>query len=163
MNDTASQDKTILLAVDESDNSRRALLYVADFLGGSPGYVVVVLSVLFIPEDDYFETRDDRNAWIEKKEKALSEMLERYRDILIQSGFDADHVKTELIKTAEEPVSSVILRKQEQVQACTLVIGRKGKSRHEEFIFGSVANKLVHGAHRCAVWVIEPVCATDHH
>ena len=34
------KDKHLLVAVDESDSSRRAVLYVADFLGGFPGFTV---------------------------------------------------------------------------------------------------------------------------
>ena len=37
------KDKHLLIAVDESDSSRRAVLYVADFLGGFPGFTVTLL------------------------------------------------------------------------------------------------------------------------
>ena len=153
-------DKNILVAVDDSENSKMALLYVADFLGGFPGFKARVLSVLSVPEDDYFETSEEKKEWIGSNKASITEMLARYKQILIQSGFPADKVTTELVMTEEEPTSSVILNKQEEYDACTLVIGRRGKSRHEEFLFGSVANKIVHQANRCAVWVIEPLCST---
>ena len=89
-------------------------------------------------------------------------MLNRYRQILIQSGFPEDKVTTDLSVTTDEPVSTIILDKQEEYNACTVVIGRRGKSRHEEFIFGSVSNKVVHKANKCAVWVIEPLCSTSY-
>jgi nucleotide-binding universal stress UspA family protein len=37
----------------------------------------------------------------------------------------------------------------------TVVIGRRGISRKEEFIFGSTSNKILHTARDCSVWVIE--------
>jgi nucleotide-binding universal stress UspA family protein len=86
---------------------------------------------------------------------------EAYLQILIQSGFPEAEVLTELILTKDRPVSAIILEKQEQYDACTLVVGRRGVSRHEEFLFGSVSNKLIHMATRCAVWVIEPVCKSS--
>jgi len=155
-----SADKKILVAVDESDNSKMALLYVADFLGGFPGFRIIVLSVLVVPSEDFFGSRDDRKKWIEEKRRSLSAMLERYRQILIQSGFPESKVITELVSTKETPVSEIILEKQEQYDACTLVVGRRGVEKHEEFLFGSVSNKLIHKASRCAVWVVEPVCKT---
>jgi nucleotide-binding universal stress UspA family protein len=148
--------KKILVAVDESENARMALLYVADILGGSPGFRVVLLSVLSVPDVDFFESDEARTAWIKTKHTELSEMLERYRQILVQSGFSDSEVLTELTITRNESVSAIILETQEKYDACTLVVGRKGMSRQEEFLFGSISSKLIHKAARCAVWVIEP-------
>jgi nucleotide-binding universal stress UspA family protein len=153
--------KKILVAVDESENSRNALLYVGDFLGGFPGFRVILLSVISVPEVDFFDSEEARKEWIKEKHSRHSELLERYRKILIQSGFPEPDVLTELILTKDRPVSAVILEKQQQYDACTLVVGRRGVSRHEEFLFGSVSNKLIHMATRCAVWVIEPVCKSS--
>jgi nucleotide-binding universal stress UspA family protein len=88
-------------------------------------------------------------------------MIERYRQVLIQSGFPEKKVETEVAVTLSEPVSSVIIQKQEEYNACTLIIGRRGVSKQEEFLFGSVSNKVIHMANKCAVWVVEPVCKTN--
>ena len=162
MSNERTVDRNILIAVDDSENSKMALLYVADFLGGFPGFRAVILNVLSIPEDDYFDTTQEKKKWVESKKVSASEMLNRYRQILIQSGFPEDKVTTDLSVTTDEPVSTIILDKQEEYNACTVVIGRRGKSRHEEFIFGSVSNKVVHKANKCAVWVIEPLCSTSY-
>ena len=44
--DVPMKDKHLLIAVDESDSSRRAVLYVADFLGGFRGVLVAPLSLI---------------------------------------------------------------------------------------------------------------------
>lgn len=155
-------DKKILIAVDESENSKTALLYVADFLGGFPGFEAIIVSVLSVPDQDFFDTEAERKEWLQSKHAAMSNMLDRYRQILIQSGFPEDRVLTDLVITKGKPISSVILEKQEQYDACTLVVGRRGVSKHEEFLFGSVSNKLIHLASRCAVWVIEPSCRASY-
>jgi len=41
------------------------------------------------------------------------------------------------------------------MKCCTIVIGRRGISKKEEFIFGSTSNKIIHEAKKCAVLVIE--------
>jgi nucleotide-binding universal stress UspA family protein len=33
-------------------------------------------------------------------------------------------------------------------------VGRKGRTRTEEFLFGSVSSKIVHHAQECTVWVV---------
>jgi nucleotide-binding universal stress UspA family protein len=154
-------DKRLLIAIDESENSKMALLYVADFLGGLDGFQVKMLSVLSVPDAGFYDSDDARQKWIEARKDDLSDMLERYRQILIQSGFPDQKVGTEVSVTFDEPVSSVIIRKQEEYHACTLIVGRRGISKQEEFLFGSVSNKIIHKANKCAVWIVEPVCKTD--
>jgi hypothetical protein len=39
-------NKNILIAVDESDNARRAVSYVGQLLGGLPGFKVIILHVV---------------------------------------------------------------------------------------------------------------------
>jgi len=53
-------NKNILIAVDESENARRAVSYVAQFLGGAKGFKVTILHVIPDPEEDYFSTNADR-------------------------------------------------------------------------------------------------------
>lgn len=154
-------DKKLLIAVDESENSKMALLYVADFLGGFDGFKITILSVLSVSDVGFYDNEAARQKWLQLKKEDLSDMLTRYREILIQSGFPENKVITEVTVTFNEPVSSVILRKQEEYNACTLIIGRRGVSKQEEFLFGSVSNKIIHKANKCAVWIIEPVCKTD--
>jgi nucleotide-binding universal stress UspA family protein len=44
---------------------------------------------------------------------------------------------------------------QQQGDFGTLVIGRRGVSRAEEFLFGSVTTKVTHLAKDCTVWVVQ--------
>lgn len=154
-------DKRLLIAVDESENSKMALLYVAEFLGGFDGFAIKVLSILPVPDADFYDSEEAREQWIQSRKGALSDMLERYRAILIHSGFPENKVVTEVAVTFSDPVSSVIIGKQEEYNACTLIVGRRGVSKQEEFLFGSVSSKIIHKANRCAVWIVEPACKTD--
>lgn len=154
-------DKKLLIAVDGSENSKMALLYAADFLGGFDGFRIKILSVLSIPDAGFYDSEEARQRWLQSTKENLSDMLGRYRQILIQSGFPENKVETEMAVTFDEPVSSVIIRKQEEYNACTLIMGRRGVSKQEEFLFGSVSNKIIHKANKCAVWIVEPVCKTD--
>lgn len=155
------KDKHIMIAVDESENARAALLFVAGFIGGLRGFRVTVISVLAIPDRDLFESGGEREKWIADKKESLLIVLERYRQVLIQSGFPRTKVRTELIVGDGRPVSSVILEKQKEVRSCALVVGRRGISKSEEFLYGSVSNALVHSANNCSVWVIEPTCGLE--
>jgi len=152
------KDKHIMIAVDESENSKAALLFVAGFIGGFRGFRATLLSVIAAPDRDVFDSDGERQKWIADKRESLSVVLERYRQILIQAGFPKTKIRTEIVVGDGRPVSSVILEKQKEVGACALVVGRRGISKSEEFLFGSVSNTLVHSANNCSVWIIEPTC-----
>lgn len=152
------KDKHIMIAVDESENAKAALLFVAGFIGGFRGFRATVLSVVAVPNRDLFGSEGERQKWIEDKRGSMSVLLERYRQVLIQSGFPKTKVRTELVVSDDRPVSSVILEKQKEVCSCALVVGRRGISKSEEFLFGSVSNALIHSVNNCSVWIIEPTC-----
>lgn len=149
------KDKHILIAVDESENAKRAVLYVADFLGGFPGFRVTLLNIIPEPSEDYFNTDEERREWIESHRSKAKQMLENYRQILIQSGFIEDKVAARVDVRDCPSVAECILDEQEKLESCTVVVGRRGISKKEEFIFGSTSNKILHMAKNCSVWVIE--------
>jgi len=149
------KNRHIMIAVDESENAKRALLYVAEFLGGVPGFCVSILSIIPEPPVDYFKTDEERSEWINRKKTDLSMILDNYRRILVQSGFGENNVEP-LVEISSCPlIADCILNARQRLNCDTLVIGRRGISKKEEFLFGSTSSKIVHSASNCAVWVIE--------
>jgi nucleotide-binding universal stress UspA family protein len=150
-----SQDKHILIAVDESENAKRAVLYVADFLGGFPGFRITLLNIIPEPSEDYFKTEKDRVEWIKNQKEKMDNLLEKYRIILIQAGFPEEKVDTKINIKPCSSIAECILEELDKIKACTVVVGRRGISKKEELIFGSTSNKILHEAKNCSVWVIE--------
>jgi nucleotide-binding universal stress UspA family protein len=153
--DSLIKDKHLLIAVDETDSSRRAVLYVADFLGGFPGFTVTLLSIIPEAEQDFFETEAEMNKWLKKELDDANKMLENYRQILIQSGFPEDKVRSRACVEESKSMSDAILETRCGLTCCTVVVGSHHKSKTEEFLFGSTSNRLIHEAKNCAVWVVE--------
>ena len=153
--DATIKDKHLLIAVDESDSSRRAVLYVADFLGGFPGFTVTLMSIIPEPEEDFFDSETEQTAWTRGKLEAANKMLENYRQVLIQSGFPEDKVRYRSCVGEAISFSEAILDTHCDLTCCTVVVGRHHKSKTEEFLFGSTSNRLIHEAKNCAVWVVE--------
>jgi len=150
-----NKDRRILIAVDNSENAERAILYVADSLGGVSGFYVTILTVIPEPPADYFETATECNSWIEEQKSEAIRMLDKYRQILIQSGFVEDKVETIMDIRKCPSVADCIIDVQQKLRCCTIVIGRRGVSKKEEFLFGSTSSKVVRSGKNCAVWVIE--------
>ncbi len=149
------KDKHLLIAVDETESSRRAVLYVADILGGFPGFTVTLLRVIPEPEEDFFDTEEDRTAWTREKLESANKMLATYRQVLIQAGFPEEKVNYRSCVGDKDSFAEAILETRCDLTCCTVVVGRHHKSRTEEFLFGSTSSKLIHDAKNCAIWVVE--------
>jgi nucleotide-binding universal stress UspA family protein len=52
-------------------------------------------------------------------------------------------------------MAECILSERDETEYDTIVVGRQGISRNEEFLFGSVSSKIVTHARNCTVWVVE--------
>ena len=152
---SVGRDRHLLVAVDQSASSEKAVFYVADFLGGLSGFRVTLLHILAVPQEDLFATEAERASWLRDREEEAGRFLDHYRLILTESGFPEEKVATRLLTREVETLSDVILEEHQKLGSCTIVLGRGGKSRKEEFLFGSVSNHIVHQARGCSVWIIE--------
>ena len=148
-------NRNILIAVDESDNSGRAVQYVADILGGVEGFKVTLLHVIREPEEDFFPAEAEKEKWYQDYRRKAELMLGEYRRILIDSGFDSEDVSTRLTVRYCPSMAKCILSERDSLEYGTLVVGRKGLSRKEEFLFGSISGKIVRTASKCTEWVVE--------
>ena len=153
-NTSQPKDRHFLIAVDESESSKRAVLYVADMVGGFPGFAVTLLSIIPEPEDDFFDSEEEKVAWTKEKLEAANRMLNNYQTIMIQAGFPPDKVRIRSCVGEERSLSEAILNMRCDLSCCTVVVGRHHKSRTEEFLLGSTSTKLIREAKNCAVWVV---------
>jgi nucleotide-binding universal stress UspA family protein len=156
MNNTEFRyNKKILLAVDTSENSRRAVSYVSQMIGGLAGFTVIFLHVINPPEEDYFPNPSEHDKWLQQYRYDIESLLEKYRQILIQADFDPKAVALKIVLRHRPSIAECILEEQHRLGCSTIVIGRQGLSRSEEILFGSVSSKLVVRAKSCTVWIVE--------
>ncbi|GAB6125712.1 universal stress protein [Humidesulfovibrio idahonensis] len=148
--------KNILIAVDASDNARRAVDYAASILANASGVRVTLLYIERAPGRDLFETEE---AWLGQcklEHESVFDFLKEAHARLAAAGLpDSAITERTLLCSAEPSVAQTILDVQQEGGFGTLVVGRRGLSKGEEFLFGSVSTKLVHNARNCAVWVVQ--------
>jgi nucleotide-binding universal stress UspA family protein len=148
-------ERHLLVAVDESDNSKRAVMYLADFFCDYKNVFVTLLSIIQEPSEDYFLSDAEREKWLNDKQQAMNKILTGYKEMLIEAGFKEAQVEIQLSVRACASVGDAILKEQEKLRCCIVVVGRRGITHNEEFIFGSTSNKILHNAKNCAVMVVE--------
>jgi nucleotide-binding universal stress UspA family protein len=152
---TGLVERHILVAVDSSENSRRAVLFVGDFFGCFEGIIVTLLHIILEPQATYFSDNEERKKWLAEQREESRKIMEEYRHILLDAGFPEDKVNIRIDTMQAPSVADCIIREQNDMKCCTIVVGRRGISKKEEFVFGSTSNRIIHEAKKCAVLVIE--------
>ncbi len=159
--------KNILVAFDGSENSLRAIDYVGSVIRGDPSFKVCLLHVERLPDRDLFPDEDSWLKSCKSQEHAMRKALEEGRETLLVKGVPGEAVDARYVVSCRSPfhdrpqcsmgtsVAMDILRIQKEGDFGAVVIGRRGVSKQEEFLFGSVSMKIVHHARDCAVWVVE--------
>ena len=85
----------------------------------------------------------------------MKNLLEDYRQELIEHGVSAGDIAIRIKQRFCPSMAECILQEREKLGCDTIVIGRHGISRSEEFLFGSISSKIVTHARNCTVWVVE--------
>jgi NADPH2 dehydrogenase len=132
--------KKILIAIDGSENATMAAAYAADMLENRTD---VTISLFHIATDESI-----------KDESGIKEMMDIARSILMKAGIPEKAIHIE-IRQKEAGMGNDILNEIEEGGYGTVVVGRRGISRANQLLFGSVSNKIVQNAKDCTVWVVE--------
>ena len=165
--------RKILVAVDASDNARRAVEYTAQMVGcmqNAPeggGFHVTLLYVERLPDRDLFP---DDQTWKDNcasHKEAHQAFLQDARGLLLDKGLAETAVETLYLEHCRSPlrddtapcslgtsIAQEILSVLKEGDYGTAVVGRRGVSKAEEFLFGSVSTKIIHSAKDCTVWVV---------
>jgi nucleotide-binding universal stress UspA family protein len=147
--------KKILLAIDESPSSQGAVDYVGELTRSCPGFSITIVHVVEDPPEDFFPNDKQRSEFLTRKIKTAEALLDQAKEKLMSYGLSAEQIAfNRPVKTCDS-MASCILEEQEEEQFGTLVVGRRGISKTEEFLFGSVSNKILHYAKECTIWVVQ--------
>jgi nucleotide-binding universal stress UspA family protein len=148
-------ERHLLVAVDESENSRRAVMYLADFFCSNHDIYVTLLTIIPDPSEDFFSCEADRQQWLKDKKATMRKILIGYKEILLGAGFQDGQIEIRLSHRPCTSIGDAILEEQEKLRCCIVVVGRRGITHSEEFVFGSTSSKILHHAKHCAVMVVE--------
>lgn len=150
------EDKRILIAVDLSQNSLNAVDYVGQMVRCHPSVHITLLHVIRFPSTDVETDPKERLKQVEQRRAEILKLMEDAGRRLIAVGIPEERICLQIrVCNAPVGVADLILAEQQGGKYQTIVVGRRGLSRKEEFLFGSVSSRVVRNARGCAVWVIE--------
>ena len=137
----AVNTKRFLIAFDGSKNAMR----IVDFAGATLGREskVTLLHVI----------RGSDPAHVEAAEAFIQPLFAEAREKLIKYGMPADHVTVKQISDVSSRAGAIV--SEAGAHRCgTILVGRRGLSKVQEFFMGSVSNKVVQLARNLTVGII---------
>lgn len=150
----------ILVALDGSEQSMSAVEYVAAMAPSESSKVVLFQVYNKVPETCYdleaFPQFCERIAvlreWEKSYTRAAEKVMEEAREILLKQGWPKDAVQTRLSERVAGVARDILAESGRDYSA--VVVGRKGKSKLKDLVFGSVAFKLIGTVSETPVWVV---------
>ena len=147
-------NQKVLIAIDGSHSSFRAVDFVAENLGGK-GYSVELCHVirgLSALNSQYPEfMMPSENA--EEIQSAMQHIFARLTSKLRSAGFAPDAVFQKIVSGVHSRAGAIV-QEAEAGGYNAVVVGRRGLSRIEEFLMGRVSSKVIQANRYLSVWII---------
>ena len=154
--DKNAPEETVLIAADSGPAAERAVRYAGRILSDSRRFRVILFSLVSHPEAEFYESPEEQKQEEEKREKSAGLCLEKYVKILEDAGLPRERMETRVRAGRFPSIAEEILREMSLVKARTLIAGRRGIPRSQEFLMGSSTSSLLHNLppdH--ALWIVD--------
>jgi len=145
----------ILLAVNDGETSLKAVRYVGATCGQMTDCEICLLHVSPEPPPYYYLEGNSEADYVKEKNAKAAKLFDKVIDMLGQLGIDPAIISTKFYITAHsETISSAIRAVQQEGGFGTVVVGKRGVSKAEEFLFGSISNAMARNCASFTLWIV---------
>ena len=146
--------KRILLAVDASENTVKAVDYVGNVATASDAEVTLfhVVRRFGFLDNPTLRDHEVEGFWEEVK-KDIPRMVGLYKERLEKAGVKGHRISTQVNLHSSSRAKDILTEAREGEYG-TIVMGRRGLSKVREFLMGRVTSKVLHRAEGFAVWIV---------
>lgn len=153
--------KKVLLAVDNTRPSRRALDYVRQLSSAISGLHYVLFHIqpmisLFLQEEARKSSlaRTQLDKVLKKNKEVAAKLLDDYRSGLEQHGIEPDRIEC-VTKTRNLGYAKDIIELAQKEQYDAVVVGRRGISGLQKMYSGSVTTDILEQSQVIPVWLVD--------
>jgi len=151
----------IIIAMDSYEGARRSIEYVGEVFGGTHPDLLLLhvtggVKLTLSGQENATQGADwlkQAKKEFKRAEKVMATVFEDAVGRLVQRGADVSRIRTKIVPGVYSCAVAIIGEALEQGSG-TIVMGRRGLSRVEDFSMGRVSNKVVQLARDMAVWVV---------
>lgn len=151
------ESKKMLLAVDSSENSRKAVSYVGRFAAGTESELTLFHVVrrvgIGLAHGLAVSDEEMEEIFLYERKNEIPRMFRSYMEILQEAGVAPERVATKAVLHSATRAGD-ILKEAKEIGYGTIVMGRRGLSRVREFLLGRVTKKVLERAEGFAVWLV---------
>jgi nucleotide-binding universal stress UspA family protein len=163
----------VLIAVDGSEVSRKAVAFAAKMLGRRTErdvevtlfHVAAALPEFLLPRGEHAGAAESLRVaaeqWAESNRLAGEKLLAESRESLVQAGIPAAAVRTTLARKEGQPEATrvvaaiAIIEEMRQGNYDLVVVGRRGASASIPSLVGSVTEKVSREAYGRTLWIVD--------
>lgn len=146
--------KRMLLPLDFNPTSLNAVSYTASIAGKHQDVLVCLLHIFPDPPPDFYGSGGVLQTYQREQRKKAKPLFREARQILLAGGLEDHNILDECQMATQRTISQAILEVQAVGEFGTVIVGKRGVSREEEFLFGSISTALIHHSKNTAVWVV---------
>jgi nucleotide-binding universal stress UspA family protein len=161
----SSRPAKVLVCLDGSEESMLLLTHLTEVLDGSGSIEINLFHAVrsfhsfrnFMRE--VLSSEADRNAMekihggLDQAAAMMQPSFDRAREILVAGGGDPARIHQKIARAAGNSAQA-ILQEAEEGAYDTILVGRRGLSKVEEFTMGSISRRVIHLAKNRTVWVV---------
>lgn len=144
----------ILIAVDEMESSLRAVKYVGQVAGNGVVMSICLLHVYPEPPPDFDQKGGVLEEYQAQRIVKAEHIFSRCMEILVHADIVRDTVSCTAHMAEGKTISDTVLEVQRNGNFGTVVTGKRGVSKAEEFLFGSISNALARHCNDFTTWIV---------
>ncbi len=149
-----ARSEKILVAVDEGETSLRALRYVGRMVASIANVSICLLHIYPEPPPDFYTNGGVLEVYQEEKRKNAETIFAQGERVLHEAGIPPEVIERSIHLASGKTISQMILDVQLKGKFGTVVVGKRGVSKAEEFLFGSISNALARNSCCFTTWVV---------
>lgn len=149
--------RTVLIAIDNSENALRAVDHAGFMLSGTDVPVILFHSKRklrrFLPEEIVREAPELEALWKDAAGEQIAPYMGKAKEMLLKAGLSEEQITVKVVDGSRSAVTD-ILSAAKRYNCGTVVVGRRGVTGMKEIIMGSVTRKILEDFSGKALWIV---------
>lgn len=154
MGATMEKWKNFLIAIDEMESALKAVRYVGRLGHDITNISICLLNIYPAPPPDFFVNGGTLDNYQKERLERAQKIFDHGIKILLEFGIDRNAIFCTTHMAEEKTISDTLLEVRRMGNFGTVVTGKRGVSKAEEFLFGSISNALARHCNDFTVWIV---------